>query len=309
MLRGSTGFVHDLTELDGAKSCSAVGVVGDTLYACLNSNQHGWIVRRDLERVPFDCVQEWVFFRCPVTRVIEPIEGKKILHAVFGPDETSMIAVLDDGSLIRVDLAKGKTQWLGSAGPIGRFSERLTCDATGTVYGTSFDGRIWQLAQNSDKIEQWDVCIPCGAGRQFYNKPTGWAYDQARHVIYGASSADGTLFSIDLNNRNIRSLGQVATFNTVGALTLTTDGRLYGIAGGNNDIGRLFVYDPDHCDLRDLGVCVSTLAARVYGLVFQAATTWSDGTVIFGESDRVGHLWIYFPAIRRRFSEDEPKVS
>ena len=297
-LRGATGLVHDMTAVDEAVSCMAVGAASDGyVYACVNSENAGWIVRRKLQPIPFDCLQEWCMFRGPAERVIEPLHGK-ILHGVFGPGNDTLVAILDDGSLIRVELGEGKVRSLASAGPMGRYSERLVRDASGSVYGTGFDGQVWRLAPDGDKIEPWDVCLPCGAGRQFYNKPSAWAYDKDRNVFYGASEADGTLFSLDLASRQVRSLGLAGAFTRIAAMSVTSDGRVFGITGGEDDVGRLFCYDPDRRELRDLGVCVSTLGARAYGLVFGAATTWSGGAVIFGEADRVSHLWVYFPALR-----------
>ncbi len=140
------------------------------------------------------------------------------------------------------------------------------------IYGTAFTGQLWQYDAVQDSLEKWDQRIPCGPGRQSYNKVTTWAYEPARDRLYGASQADGTLFTIDLPTRDIRSLGQVDTFSPVNAMALAADGRLFGIAGGPDDVGRFFAYDPDRHKLRDLGICASVLGARVYGFVFQAAS-------------------------------------
>ncbi|MBF0245343.1 MAG: hypothetical protein HQL31_08735, partial [Planctomycetes bacterium] len=77
------------------------------------------------------------------------------------------------------------------------------------------------------------------------------------------------------------------------------DGCVYGMAGGEEDIGHLFVYNPTNGALADLGVPVSTLTTRQYGYHFRCALTAADGEICFGQHERAGHLWLYFPPLRR----------
>jgi len=58
-----------------------------------------------------------------------------------------------------------------------------------------------------------------------------------------------------------------------------------------------FVYDPRRESVRNLGVAISVLNRRRYGYEFSCAVTNRDGEIYFGENDRGGHLWVYFPTI------------
>jgi hypothetical protein len=65
-------------------------------------------------------------------------------------------------------------------------------------------------------------------------------------------------------------------------------------------MGHLFVYDPAGGCVRDLGVPVSTLSVRQYGIHFASAVTGRHGEMYFGQSERVNHLWVYFPPVPTR---------
>jgi hypothetical protein len=302
MIQGATGFVHDMTTIDGATECVAVGIGCDErVYACVNCASSGWIVSNKQLPTPFDCIQEWWIARSPCERFVEPVAGRKFVHAVMADEGKQIVALLDDGMLICVEVPSGEVTILGEVETSGRLGARIFVDShhgRGTVYGTCFGGRIWQYDLADRVFEKWDVCIPCGPGREHYNGVSTWAFDGDRRELYGASQSDGTLFGINLATRDVRSLGQIDSFSPVNAMSVTTDGRLFGIAGGKDDVGRLFVYDPQRHELRDLGIAISVLGARVYGFVFGCATTWKDGAIVLGEADATSHLWVYFPAIK-----------
>ena len=80
-------------------------------------------------------------------------------------------------------------------------------------------------------------------------------------------------------------------------MAVTHDGRLFGFCG--EGIAKLFTYDPSARTVELLGAAVSVIERRRYGYVFAAAATGRDGQLFFGEDDNLGHLWIYFPSIRR----------
>jgi len=48
---------------------------------------------------------------------------------------------------------------------------------------------------------------------------------------------------------------------------------------------------------RDLGAASATLPAKRYGMAFSCAVVGKGGEIYFGEDDRGGHLWTYFPTI------------
>lgn len=82
------------------------------------------------------------------------------------------------------------------------------------------------------------------------------------------------------------------------ALCRLPDGRIYASAGP--DIAHWYVIAEEVGWARDLGVPVSTLTTRRYGLRFSDLIVGSDGEVLAAEDDRNGHLWIYFPALNEK---------
>lgn len=91
----------------------------------------------------------------------------------------------------------------------------------------------------------------------------------------------------------LRPRGRVP-LTPVHALCRLPDGRIYASAG--QDIAHWYVIAEEVGWARDLGVPVSTLTTRRYGLQFSHLMVGSDGEILAAEDDRNGHLWIYFPA-------------
>jgi len=81
----------------------------------------------------------------------------------------------------------------------------------------------------------------------------------------------------------------------VHALCRLRDGRIFASAG--HEIAHWYVIDREGGWARDLGVPVSTLTTRRYGLQFSDLLVGSDGEILAAEDDRNGHLWIYFPPL------------
>ena len=225
-------------------------------------------------------------------------DGRKFVHAVFDPEGQWLIALLDNGRLVRIELPSSANEELGQVDALGRYGPRLAVNVRGQVFGSGFGGSIWCFDPVRGVIDKWAQTLACGPGREGYSYAAGWACDHQRNWLYASSTADGTLSVLDCEARTVRSLGQVDAFSPVAAMSVTHDGRLFGVAGGADDIGRLFTYDPDRGELKDLGICVSVLGARVYGFVFGAAVTGCDGEILLGEADNISHLWIYYPSIR-----------
>lgn len=75
------------------------------------------------------------------------------------------------------------------------------------------------------------------------------------------------------------------------------DGKLYGVGGDDDDMARLFSYDPSRGDHEILGFidvnrrpCYTWQAYRIGAMCLGA-----DGTVYIGESERKSRLYLYHP--------------
>lgn len=83
----------------------------------------------------------------------------------------------------------------------------------------------------------------------------------------------------------------------VHALCRLRDGRIFASAGP--EIAHWYVIGREGGWARDLGVPVSTLTTRRYGLQFSDLLVGADGEILAAEDDRNGHLWIYFPSLNQ----------
>jgi len=106
--------------------------------------------------------------------------------------------------------------------------------------------------------------------------------------------ADDTGAVHEWSGREVRDRGNIPLL-PVHSLCRLPDGRIYASAG--LEIAHWYVLEADCRWARDLGVPVSTLTTRRYGLQFSHMLAGRDGEIFIAEDDRSGHLWIYFPPL------------
>ncbi len=188
----------------------------------------------------------------------------------------------------------------GKVDETGVFSEVLLVDKNGFVYGGRRSGRLFRYDANLEKIEFLDVQIPSLTGRTIYNKIDSLALDEHTGRIYGGGTADGVLFAFDPVEQTMISLGKPLSQPRIRALTVGHDGVVYGVGGYVGGMSHLFRYNPETGDLRDLGIPLATSQRYWHGYEFDAMITGSYGEICLGESDRISHLFIYFPPIPKR---------
>ena len=228
-----------------------------------------------------------------------PVPGECV--AALAIDRPRRLAYgLSSGSatLFSVDMDSGDVSVKGTMTDDVNFSRTLVLDRDGNVYGAGALGRLIRYDPERGQIEPLDLALPSVAGREFYNRLDSAALDPATGVIYGGGSADGVIFAFDPRQTTIRSLGKVMAEPRCRAITVGLDGRVYGIAGEPDGMGHLFCYDPHVPELRDLGAPTASSERSWHGYEFEAACTGPNGEIYLGESDRISHLFIYFPPIR-----------
>ncbi len=318
MTHGLTGAVVDICVLEEEARVSSVLVAQDgRVFATTapgaprpappkpgtHPDGEGAIYVHEPVKLPYDLVHEWHFFKSPAEKLCTPLPGEGIACAVPAVDGSGNEAIIGigecSGSLFTCTIESGHTEVHGPVDEKGLFSRVIARGPDGAVYGTGALGRLWRFDPLLDGMQDTGVAIPSVAGRAVRNQADSFAADRHRRILYGGGTADGVLFAYDVDGRSVRCLGKPTCYRGIKGLAVTNDGRLFGISGRQGDIGHLFCYDPDEHELRDLGMIASVIQERVYGYEFACSVTGRDGQVYFGERDRGGHLWMYWPAVRR----------
>jgi hypothetical protein len=229
-----------------------------------------------------------------------PVESEGIAALVASPVGTVFGLSRTTGTLFAYDAEADSASVVGRVDKGGTFSHVLVCDDAGSVFGAGACGRLFRYRPGAQEVEWLDVAIPTVAGRAFYNRLDSAAFDPVSGLIYGAGSADGVLFSFDPRTEDVRSLGKATAEQRCRALAVGLDGTVYGLNGDVDGMAHLFRYDPERHELVDLGMPMAAVQRFWHGYEFDAACTGRSGEIYLGESDRVAHLFIYFPPVRKK---------
>ena len=310
-----TGVIQDLGVIPDADRVDAVGVRAERVYFVASGPRGSalWSHCR-LDPAAF-LIQEWGMTRGEFHKVCDLFVDRRVAGAVFTDGGWLYGLSEGDGQLFKLDLSAGnpKVELVGPVHPpppkpklkalppphLPFFSSRLVVDRAGRVWGTSGSARLWHFDPSSGELSTLGPCVPGAAGREAHTTVSAWAVDPVSGLIYGGTSPDGFFFKLDPQTRQVTPLGKPTRLDEIHCLTVGHDGRVYGMAGGAEDIGHLFVYDPANGALADLGVPVSTLTTRQYGYHFHCALTAAGGEIYFGQHERASHLWLYVPRVCR----------
>ncbi len=239
-----------------------------------------------------------------VSPVTTPVKGEGIAALTIDKSKNIIYGLSSEsGTFFTYDVDSGEVKLYGKVDEIGDFSDVLLVYTDGCVYGGKRCGLLYKYDPDQEKIVSV-AQIPSFRGRSMYNKVDSLALDEFTGIIYGGST-DGILFSFDPQSGEIICLGKPTPARRVRALTVGNDGVVYGISGDVNGVAHLFRYDPETRDLRDLGVLRATSQRWWHGYEFDAAITGLHGEIYLGESDRISHLFIYFPPIPKRKSQTQ----
>lgn len=203
------------------------------------------------------------------------------------------------GTLFAYDYHANKTTRFGQVSKDAAFSRCLVIDSAGNVFGTHSLGTLFRFSPEKQQVEDLGIRIPSVAGRDFYNQLDSAVYDPLSGLIYAGGTADGVLFSLNPETLEMRSIGKVIAEPRVRAIAAAPDGRIFGVSGYEDGMGHLFCYDPVRHELKDLGIMIAASEVWRRGFEIDAACTGLNGEIYFGENERDGHLFMYFPAPAR----------
>jgi len=171
----------------------------------------------------------------------------------------------------------------------------LVVDQDGVVYGSGQGGALFTYQPGTEKVQTLAVTAPTVPGRAVYNRIDCWA-EGASEPLYGGTS-DGYLFRFDPKSQSIENLGKPLNQYRIRGLALARNGKLYGVGGDDDEMARLFSYDPARGVYEILGMV--DVNHRPYyawqAYVIDSLALGKDGTLYFGQSERKSKLYLYYP--------------
>jgi len=279
-----TGVVLDLGAVPDTTNAVAVCCGKSRALAFVNGTRGGRVIGIPQIDLAQDWIQEWGLSPQPLQDLGECVPKEPVVHAICDPSR-SMVIGITTGHLFTVDVESGKVAVIGEVPGRGH----LAMCSSG-VFGQDEAAKLWHFDLSSSKIRRAAVDLPAGE----WTAALRWTRGGDTAPLVTADAA-GHLFSFD-ENKGFNSLGKTH-LAPVGPMAMTLDGRLFGFCG--DEMANLFCCDTASGTVSNLGVAASVFEKRRYGYQFGDAVTGPDGEIIFGEDDNGGHLWLYFPKIKR----------
>ena len=148
------------------------------------------------------------------------------------------------GVFFYYDLEKKKLQVRGNVCPAWHHSENLLITPEGVVLTTAISGRLVRFDPQVDKLEVLKEQVPTNPGRGVYSRIDSHVYEPLSGLFYIGDMADAMLYTLDPRTLATRVIGKPSDRIRIRALAASLDGRIFGMTGGDGDIGQMFVYDP-----------------------------------------------------------------
>jgi outer membrane protein assembly factor BamB len=174
-------------------------------------------------------------------------------------------------------------------------SRMLVIDRVGMVFASGEDGAFFRFDPRAQKLEKLAIHAPAVPGRESWTRVDAFLLDPSG-VIYGGTS-DGYLFRLDPAKLTVTNLGKPLSQYHIAGLVRSSDGQLYGVGGTEEEMARLFSYDPRTGAYSVLGFI--DVNRRPYytwqAYVIGALACGSDGTIYIGEDERISKLYLFYP--------------
>jgi hypothetical protein len=177
----------------------------------------------------------------------------------------------------------------------------IYCDPqSGFVYTSGNNGMLFRYKPGSSKLELTKMRLPgdLWEGTSSWVYPVVEAFEEDSSGNVYASSSDGFIVKIDIQNEDVYNLGKPRQIRRIRAMKIGKDQKMYIISGELERSCKLHSYDlTGKKGFRELGNFAVDrspyYAKRAYQ--FDAMAIGEDGTVFCGESDRRGKLFYYIP--------------
>ena len=195
------------------------------------------------------------------------------------------VVCLTTAGALRLDRDGAEVTWLARGEAAPRDARRIA-PAAGALWWASPSRRFVRFDPASGRAEMTALALPASTD------VVGPFSDGAGGFL--VAGADGTVLRARPGDAAFAPAGRLA-LTPLRCLACLPDGRAYGMCG--DGIGQFFRMDLASGACAQLGAVATALAAKRYAFDFSAAVAGPDGKICFGEYDRGGHLWVYFPPL------------
>lgn len=171
----------------------------------------------------------------------------------------------------------------------------LAIDGKGRVFTSGESGAMFRFDPGTQKLEKLSITVPSVPGREGFNRVDAWTSD-GEGTFYGGTS-DGYLFRFHPDSLAMENLGKPLNQYRVRGLVFARNGKIYGVGGDDDEMARLFSYNPGDGEYRILGFIDVNRRPYYTWQAYRigAMTLGRDGTVYMGESERKSKLYLYYP--------------
>jgi streptogramin lyase len=296
------GYVQPLGVIPGATAVTHAVAVSASGDVYIGTSPEGHLLKYTPQDEDHQAIQ--IGKPLPVTDLGQAVAGERICaltisgNAVYG-------LTAPNAHFFEYSLHAGKFTDLGvvaSEIPLGEkfekdkmMSRMLVADGQGSVFASGENGAFFRVRVGFEKLEELEIHAPAVPGREPWTRVDAFLLDPSG-VIYGGTS-DGYLFRLDPEKLTVTNLGKPLNQYRIVGLVHGPGGKLYGVGGDEQEMARLFSYDPSTGAYDVLGFV--DVNRRPYytwqAYVIGAMASDASGTVYIGEDERISKLYLFYP--------------
>jgi hypothetical protein len=298
------GYVQPLGVIPGAKAVTHAVAVSASGDVYIGTSPEGHLLKYTPQDEDHQAIQ--IGKPLPVTDLGQPISGESIFALTIDRKAGVLYGLTSPNThFFAYSITSGKFNDLGVVAikiPEGEkfdkdkmMSRMLVVDQEGNVFASGENGAFYRFAPKAPKLEALPIRAPAVPGREPWTRVDAFLLDPSG-AIYGGTS-DGYLFRLDPEKLTVTNLGKPLTQYRIDGLVRGPDGKLYGVGGDQDDMARLFSYDPSTGAYNLLGFV--DVNRRPYytwqAYVIGAMASDDYGTVYIGEDERISKLYLFYP--------------
>jgi streptogramin lyase len=298
------GYVQPLGVIPGAMAVTHAVAVSASGDVYIGTSPEGHLLKYTPRDEDDQAIQ--IGKPLPVTDLGQPVAGESIFALTIDRKADVLYGLTSPNThFFEYSTATGKFTDLGVVAnkiPEGEkfekdkmMSRMLVVDQGGNVFASGEDGTIFRFDPKARKLERLSIRAPAVPGREIWTRVDAFLLDPSG-VIYGGTS-DGYLFRLDPEKLTVTNLGKPLNQYRIDGLVRGPDGKLYGVGGDEEEMARLFSYDPSTGAYDVLGFVDVNRRPYYTWQAYAIGAMASDdyGTVYIGENERVSKLYLFYP--------------